>query len=150
MRKGLYILAPLCFVALPAMAGGQCNQQTTRGAWQYTCDGYLVPPPPAPPALVPSRILGTCTASKTAYWSCSGTVNLGGTILQQGLNGQASNNNDCTGTITYTQTIFGQPAPDLQIQYVISDNGDTIKGLPVSPNQVLSCLLNRTGNFDGN
>ena len=149
MRKGLYVFAPLCFVALPVLAGGQCNPQTTRGTWQYTCDGYLVPPPPAPAALVPSRILGTCTASKTAYWSCDGTVNLGGTILQQGLNGQATNNDDCTGTITYTQTIFGQPAPDLQIQYVISDSGDTIKGLPVSPNQVLSCLLNRTSNSDG-
>jgi hypothetical protein len=149
MRKSVLVLVPLCFIALPALAGNQCTQQTTRGSWQYTCDGYLVPPPPAPAELVPSRILGTCTASRMAYWNCEGTVNLGGTILEQALHGQANNNDNCTGTITYTQTIFGQPAPDLKIQYVISDNGDTIKGLPISPNQVLSCLLNRTSNSDG-
>ena len=154
MRKSVLVLVPLCFIALPALAGGQCSQQTTRGSWQYTCDGYLVPPPPAPAELVPSRILGTCTASRTAYWNCEGTVNLGGTILEQALHGQAINSeainsDNCIGTITYTQTIFGQPAPDLKIQYVISDNGGTIKGLPVSPNQVLSCLLNRTSNSDG-
>jgi len=149
MSKFVFIFVPLCFVALPALAGSNCSQQTTRGSWQYTCDGYLVPPSAPPTELVPSRILGTCTASKMAYWNCEGTVNLGGTILEQALHGQAVNTDDCTGTITYTQTIFGQPAPELKIQYVISDNGDTIKGLPVSPNQVLSCLLNRTSNSDG-
>jgi hypothetical protein len=149
MRKSVCIFGSLCCIAIPAIAGNQCGQQATRGTWQYTCEGYLVPPPPAPASLVPSRILGTCTASKSAFWNCEGTVNLGGTILEQGLHGQADNNSDCTGTITYTQTIFGQPAPDLQIEYVISDGGDTIRGLPVSPNQVLACTLNRTSTSDG-
>jgi len=64
-------------------------------------------------------------------------VNLGGTILEQALDGQANNNADCTGTITYTQTIFGQPAPDLNIRYVIWDQGDRISGLPVDAGSVL-------------
>ena len=147
MRKIAFILVPLCFVALPALAGQNCSPQTTRGFWAYTCDGYLAPAPAAP--LQPARILGTCNASKTAFWECEGSVNLAGQILPQTLHGQANNNENCTGTITYTQTIFGQPAPDLNIRYVILDNGDTIKGLPVDQGQVLSCVLNRMSNSDG-
>jgi hypothetical protein len=149
MRKSLFIFAPLCLIALPVLAGNNCSQQTTRGSWQYTCDGWLSPAPPTPFQLFPARILGTCTASKTADWACTGTVNFGGTILEQALSGHANNNPDCTGTITYAQSINGYPADPLEIRYAISDNGDTIKGLPVSPNQVLSCQLNRTSNSDG-
>jgi hypothetical protein len=145
MRTSPFLIAVLGLAALPAVAQQQCSPQTTRGFWVYTCDGYLTPPPPAPAELLPSRILGTCTASKTALWDCTGTVNLGGQILDQAqaLHGQAYNNADCTGTITYSQTIFGQPAPDLNIRYVILDNGNTIKGLPIDSGQVLSCVLNR-------
>ena len=114
MKKIAFVLVPLCFVALPALAGQHCSPQTTRGSWAYTCDGYLA-----------------------------------GQILPQTLHGQANNNENCTGTITYTQTIFGQPAPDLNIRYVILDYGDTIKGLPVDQGQVLSCVLNRMSNSDG-
>jgi len=95
-----------------------------------------------------SRLLATCTSSKTAYWSCQGTVNLGGTILEQALDGEANNTADCTGTITYTQTIFGQPAPDLNIRYVIWDQGDRISGLPVDAGSVLSCSLHRITKAD--
>ena len=68
---------------------------------------------------------------------------MAGQILPQALQGQANNEPNCTGTITYKQTIFGQPAPDLNIRYVILDNGDSIKGLPIDSGQVLSCVLNR-------
>ena len=42
----------------------------------------------------------------------------------------------------YRAAIFGQPAPDLNIRYVILDNGDSIKGLPIDSGQILSCVLN--------
>jgi hypothetical protein len=147
MKKIAFVLVPLCFVALPAFAGQYCSQQTIRGFWAYTCDGYLAPAPAAP--LQPARILGTCNISKTAYADCEGTANVGGTLLVQALHGQAYNDQDCTGTITYSQTIYGQPAPDLNIRYVILDNGSTIKGLPIDQGQVLSCVLNRMSGFDG-
>jgi hypothetical protein len=143
MKIGMLVLGFLLVAAPPVSAAPYCGPQTTRGYWEFTCDGYLTPPPPAPAVLVPSRLLGTCTASKTAYWDCEGTVNLGGTILEQELHGQAINASDCTGTITYTQTIFGQPAPDLNVRYVIRDDGATINGLPVDSGQVLSCVLHR-------
>ena len=147
MRKSAFVLVPLCLLALPVFAGEHCRPETTGGFWAYTCDGYLAPAPAAP--LQPARILGTCTASNSAYWVCEGTVNVAGQTLVQALHGQADNNRNCTGTISYTQTIFGQPVPDLNIRYVILDGGDTIKGLPHDPGQVLSCVLNRMSNSDG-
>jgi hypothetical protein len=141
MRKSLVLIAALALNATPALADPACTAQTTRGFWGWTCDGYLAPAPGAP--LVPTRIMGTCNASRTAYWDCEGSVNLGGQVLPQTLKGQAVVNGDCTGTITYAQTIFGQPVPDLHIRYYITDQGDGIKGLPTDPNQVLSCVLNR-------
>lgn len=147
MKRIACVVVPLCFVAMPAFAGQSCSQQTTRGFWAFTCDGYLAPAPAAP--LQPARSLGTCNISKTGYAECEGTANVGGTILLQALHGQAYNEQNCTGTVTYTQTIFGQPAPDLNVRYVILDNGDMIKGLPVDPGQVLSCVLNRMSNSDG-
>lgn len=146
MKKHLFVFALLGFGAVPALAGQQCSPQTTRGFWAATCDGYLAPAPGQP--LQPTRLLATCTSSRTAFWDCEGTVNVGGQILPQVLHGQAINDENCTGTITYTQTIFSQPAPDLNIRYVILDDGDTIKGLPVDSGQVLSCVLNRIGKHE--
>jgi hypothetical protein len=77
MRKRLCILAPLFCVALPALAAPNCTQQTTKGYWEATCDGYLTPPPPAPAALVPSKLLATCTASKTAAAAKPNLDNIG-------------------------------------------------------------------------
>lgn len=134
-------LAVACLgaVAPPAWAGPPpCSAQTTRGAWMYTCEGTL----PAP-AQTATRILGNCTASKTGYFSCTGTVNLGGQILSQGLLGQATTLPNCTGTISYNQTIAGYPAPNLDINYVVSEGGSAINGLPTNSGGVLSCTLKR-------
>jgi hypothetical protein len=127
----------LLFIAPPASAG-TCSAQTTRGAWMYTCEGTL----PAP-AQTATRILGSCTASKTGYFNCTGTVNLGGQILSQGLQGQATTHPNCTGTISYNQTVAGSPAPNLDINYVVSGDGSQINGLPTNSGGVLSCTLRR-------
>lgn len=134
---GMLGAAPLASAAPP------CTQQSTWGAWMYTCEG-LLPGPPAG-ALTPTRILGTCSASRSAYWTCEGTVNLGGLIVSQGLVGQANNHANCTGTISYEQTLGGAPAGLLDIRYVVHDGADAISGLPVNPGVVLSCSLRRIG-----
>jgi hypothetical protein len=116
------------------------------GYWEATCDGYLTPPPPAPQGIATPGHL---------YEQQDGLLELSryreprrDEILEQALDGQANNNADCTGTITYTQTIFGQPAPDLNIRYVIWDQGDRISGLPVDAGSVLSCSLHRITKSD--
>jgi hypothetical protein len=136
----LHGLAMACFgaMATPAAAGPPCAAQTTRGSWMYTCEGTL----PAP-AQTAARILGTCSASKTGYFNCTGTVNLGGQIVSQGLQGQATTLPNCTGTISYIQTVAGYPAPNLDINYVVTEGGSAINGLPTNSGGVLSCSLKR-------
>jgi hypothetical protein len=68
-------------------------------------------------------------------------------IIAQHLEGQAKNQADCTGTISYTQTLGGAPAGTLDIDYVISEGGLAINGLPVNTGGVLSCSLKRIGGF---
>jgi hypothetical protein len=135
------VLAMSALIATPALANNSCNAQTTRGFYGFTCDGYLAPAAGAP--LQPARSLGTCNSDRNGNITCEATVNVGGQPLQQALKGQAMNNADCTGTITYQQTIFGQPAPDLHIRYFILNDGDTLHGLPLDSGQVLSCTLKR-------
>ena len=63
--------------------------------------------------------------------------------VPQELHGQAHNNGDCTGNISYEQSLGGQPAGQLNIKYVVFDQGDVIKGLPTNFGGVLACSLKR-------
>lgn len=148
MNKRPYAPLLLCAFVSSAFAGPRCDQETTQGSWVYTCEGTL--PASAqtspPPAQINSRILGRCAANRSGYFSCEGTVNFGGTVVAQTLNGQANNHQNCTGRIVYTQTVAGFPADPLDIQYVISEKGDAIDGLPTNSRGVLSCRLVRIGN----
>lgn len=136
-----YSFAPvvLCVAASSALATNPlCNQHTTEGSWMYTCEGTL----PAP-AQTSTRILGSCKSSRSGFFSCHGTVNLGGQIISQGLEGQANTLPNCTGTISYDQMLGGAYAGKLDIQYVIYGDGNSISGLPVNSGGVLSCSLKR-------
>ena len=137
MKMSTLIVAVLSCGTSFAIAAPQCTQQTTRGNWGFTCEGEL----PAGGASL--RSLGTCTASRTGFWDCTATVNLGGQIVPQELHGQAHNNADCTGNISYEQSLGGQPAGQLNIKYVVFDQGDVIKGLPTNSGGVLACSLKR-------
>src|SRR5690349_14974121 len=110
MKTPLLVCVVSCLHAFAAAAAPQCTQQTTRGFWVYTCEGEL----PLPNA-TPVRLLGTCDSSRDAYWTCEGSANLGGLVLPQALQGQADNHANCTGTITYANTVGGQPAGTLDI-----------------------------------
>lgn len=151
LRSPLVLASLLATAGLPsALANGgsssntACTQQTTRGQWMYTCEGILPFPAPA----TPTRMLGTCSTSRSAYWSCTGTVNVGGSILSQVLQGQANNQPDCTGTIAYTHTLGGAPAGTLEINYVVYNGGRAISGLPTNSGGVLACSLRRIAGND--
>lgn len=139
MSKSIAALLLLA-VCASSQAGTSCTQQTTRGTWMYSCEGSLPAPNPTP-----TRMLGTCAASATGYWTCTGNVNLGGQIIPHALQGQAHNQPDCTGFISYTHTLGGAPAGTLDIQYVISGGGLALDGLPTNSGGVLSCSLHRIG-----
>lgn len=136
--RSLGLLTAALATALPAHATRPCTADLTKGRWMYTCEGTL----PAPEQ-TNTRILGNCLASKTGFFSCTGTANLGGGILTQGLEGQSQTLPNCTGTISYAQTINGSYVGQLDIRYVVSEGGDAIDGLPVNSGGVLACKLRR-------
>jgi len=145
LRKTFAISAlslAVLLLATSAVAEEACTTHTTVGTYMYTCDGVISPAAEAP--MLPAKGLGTVTADRHGTFTGGATFNVGGTVLQQGLVGTENLNTDCTGTITYRQTIFGEPAPDLHITLIVSDHGDTIDGLIVDSNAVLSCKLKRT------
>lgn len=123
----------------------QCSTKTTVGRYKVVCDGFLTPGPNAP--LLPAKELGTVNADQNGtFTSTDGKISLGGTIVTQTVTGTETLNTDCTGSIAFSQTINGQPAPPLHIDFVVSDNGNKIEGLAVDPGTVFSCRLTRLSN----
>jgi hypothetical protein len=141
MEVCISLLSLLWFAGGPALADSLCSTHTIRGNWGVTCTGNLTPGPTAP--LTPTRILGFCTSTIDGVFTCEGTMSLGGAILSQRMTGQAVVNENCTGTIKYSQTLDGKPAPDMNIRFLIFDNGQLIKGLPVDMGTNLACTLKR-------
>lgn len=141
MNRLAHLAIVLCAFAPAAYAAPRCDQDTTQGTWVYTCEGTL-----PTPNQTETRILGRCSANRTGYFTCAGNANVGGQIVAQALQGQANSNANCTGRIVYAQTLGGAPAGTLDIQYVISEKGDAIDGLPTNSGGVLSCRLKRIGN----
>ena len=119
----------------------QCSTGTTAGRYLVRCDGYLTPGPGAPQ--VPAKTLATATAYRNGTFTGSGTVSLGGAIVTQTVSGTEQINPDCTGTITYSQTINSQPGPPINFTFVVSQNGDRIDGLVTDPGATFACKLTR-------
>jgi hypothetical protein len=137
---------PLSSLLLLLLAAGslhaqQCSTRTTAGRYLVRCDGYLTPGPGAPQ--VSAKTLATATADRNGTFTGSGTVTLGGAIVTQTVNGTEQINPDCTGAITYSQTLNGQPGPPINISFVVSENGDKIDGLVTDPGATFACKLTR-------
>ena len=144
MRYKLEVLATVTLIIglIGHASAQQCSTRTTTGKYAVVCDGFLTPAPGAP--LVPARGLAVATADRKGNFTGSGTISIGGTILQQAVTGTEQLNPDCTGTITYEQTIDGQPGPPLDITFFVSQDGNIIDGLTVDPGTVFACKLTRT------
>jgi hypothetical protein len=137
----LILVSPVLISATPAGAQ-QCSRKTTVGRYLVVCDGYLSTGQNVP--LAPAKELATATADENGtFKSSDGKISLGGAILDLTVVGTEVVNSDCTGTITYTQTINGQPAPPVDIAFVVSKGGDKIDGLSVDAGSVFSCHLTR-------
>ena len=143
IASGLLVLG---LVVTGSAAGAQqCTARTTVGRYMVVCDGFLSPALNSP--LVPAKELATVVSdSSGTFKSTDGILTLGGIILHGTAIGTGLTKPDCTGTITYQQTINGQAAPDLHIAYVISKNGDAIDGIDTDPGTVFSCHLTRLAN----
>ncbi len=134
-------LLPACLLLAGSLHAQGCYTWTTVGRYIVTCDGFLAPAPNA--SLVPARVLGVTTADENGTFKGSATVSLGGTIVTQTVTGTEKLNRDCTGTISYSQTLGGQPCPPLDLTFVVSEQGNKINGLATDAGTVMSCVLTR-------
>lgn len=145
-RRNIHIGIALSFVSAVLLSATplwaeQCSNRTTQGRYVVVGEGYLSPGPNAP--LVPAKLLGTVTGDQNGMYSGTGTVSIGGQVFVQEVVGTQKLNPDCTGFISYKQTINEQPAPNISFNFVVSDDGDRIDGLSADPGAVFSAVLRR-------
>ena len=132
----------LLVLVASSLQAQQCSTRTTAGRYLVRCDGFLTPGPNAPQ--VPAKTLAIATADKQGNFTGSGTVSVGGVTVTQTLTGTEQINPDCTGTITYSQTINGQAGPPINITFVVSEGSDQIDGLVTDAGNTFACNLTRT------
>lgn len=128
-------------VGIGTMQAQTCSTATNKGRYLVVCDGYLTPAPNAP--MVPAKILSVATSEYSGQITATGTVSIGGQIITQTVSGTETVRPDCTGTVTYSQTLNGQPGPPVHFAFVISEFGNRIDGIGTDPGSVLSCVLTR-------
>jgi hypothetical protein len=141
-KLNVSLSAIFLLLASTTLQAQHCTTHTTVGRYVVRCDGYLTLAPNAPQ--LPAKTLAMATADRDGNFSGSGTVSVGGLVLTQTLTGTEQINPDCTGTITYSQTINGQPGPPINITFVVSENGDRIDGLVTDAGTTFACTLVRT------
>ena len=144
MRSNRYLSLVLMLsllVVANVIQAQQCSNKMTEGRYLVICDGFMQPAPNAP--LLPAKGLSVATSDRHGNITGAGTVNLGGTAVQQTVSGTQTLNPDCTGTVTYNQTINGYPGPPINITFVVSQHGDRINGLVVDQGAVFACELTR-------
>lgn len=128
-----------------ATAQDACTASGIAGKYVVKCNGYISPAPNAP--MLPATLLASANATKNGQWTGTGTLSLGGSIVTQDVKsvGPAQVNPDCTGSITYSQTINGQPAPDIHFNFIVGEGSRKLDGISIDPGTVFSCTLTRVG-----
>ena len=119
----------------------RCSNRTTEGRYTVVGEGFLSLGPNMP--LLPAKLLSPVTADENGTFSGTGTITVGGQVFVQQVVGTQQLNPDCTGSITYKQTLAGQPGPDLHFTFIVSQHGNRIDGLSVDPGSVFSAVLRR-------
>ncbi len=112
---------------------------TTHGTYGFICSGFISPAANAPQ--VPFSALGTASANLQGVFTGSAKASIGGAIVTWTVVGTQNLKSDCTGTITYAQTLGGQPAGVININYQVLDNGKEIRGMPVDTGTNIICNL---------
>lgn len=136
-------LLPMALFSVGSLVGQQCSTTAVAGDYVMACDGYVARNSTSP--LIPTKLLGLVTATSDGSFSGSGTASIGGTIVTSTLSGTGTINGNCSGSAVISQTIGGQPGPNLAVGLGVTDSGNTIDAIVAVPNFVLSCSLKRTG-----
>ena len=119
---------------------GRFRARDIKGPYGFSCSG----------AVVASDVLPVGPAALVGQVSCDGVETCSGTSMASfngnifpplELTGIYTVNSNGTGFITYDLTIGGQPAGQLPIHFVITENGRGIKGLPTTSGFAITCDL---------
>lgn len=150
-RRSIHVsvtLASMLAFTIMARAQGVCSASGIAGTYVIKCSGYLTPGPNAP--MVPAALLAKGVGEPNGNWSGTGTVSLGGVIVTQDVKsvGPTEVKPDCTGSITYSQTINGQPGPNIHFNFIVGKNSAVIDGIGTDPGSVFSCTLTRVSKPD--
>jgi hypothetical protein len=135
----IFVLALAAILSMPAAAQNPaaCGSMTTRGVYVVSCGGFITPGPNAPS--LPFTILGTVTGDESGAFKGTARNSVAGQQSNQDVSGQAQTRPDCTGTITYNK---GQK-DEINVRYVVVNNGDEMRGMISDPGANVSCLLTR-------
>ena len=135
----LVIAISALLISMTPAWGQWCSALTIRGTYGLVCTGTMSPAAGAPQ--VAFSAIGTAVGDFNGTFTGIAKASIGGAIVDQTVVGTAIIDNDCTGTISYTQKINGQPAPKLNLVFHILDNGKEIRGMSVDAGSTLTCSL---------
>lgn len=141
MRFRILILTISILAMGPALYGQSCANYMLRGPTAVACSGWMSLGQGQPQ--VPFVSLGTASMDASGMVTGTSTASIGGAIVTQVMKGQPTVNPDCTGTVTYTQTINGQPAPDVHLFFVVYDFGNVLQGTSRDPGASILCTVKR-------
>lgn len=153
-RTFIVAIAALLGLAFPALAQNapRCSNKMIAGTYGFTCSG-IAPTSPGATTTIPISLIGIVKSDGTGRFLGPATASFGGYVMNEYLtteNGQKSQlDPDCAGTIEY-QMYTGDPnvadsahLGALPIQFVVTEDGNQINGMPTTPGYVVTCQLTR-------
>jgi hypothetical protein len=135
-RNWLLIIACV-LLATSVFAENKCNFRTIAARYGATCQGFVATSPGG--TLTPFSLLGTCKGDANGFFKCTGTQSFDGTVVPAINDGQSIVNSDCTGQITYNKGTL----QELDINFLILNDGKKIRGMLQNPGSAVQCELIR-------
>jgi|SRR3954447_2763022 hypothetical protein len=128
-RNSPFLLTLALIVSLPLMShASACNNSTIRGSYAFTIHGTLLLPNEF--TVIVDGIAKTTFNGKGNFRQVDAVAD--NSNLAPGWRpgtGTYSVNPDCTGT----QTVMIPGLPDLHLQFIVAQSGNTIRGIVIDP-----------------
>ena len=129
---GLFLLV---FSARSGYADEKFKAASIKGDYGFTCTGTVYGNPFAG--------IGQLYCDGRSTCSGAGTINPNGVSLPWTFIGSYTLGADGRGQVTYDQTVAGNPAPQLHIDFVVMSNGNELRGMPTDSGYIVTCELAR-------
>jgi hypothetical protein len=126
--NGLFLTAALCSVPTLRAADKPCSAATLQGSFGYTVTGFA-------PGLAPFAAVGRIVFDGSGLVTTTRTLSNNGVIIRGDIaSGTYTVGDNCTGTLTISATGLGQ----LNLDIVVDDGGDQLRGIVTNAGFVLT------------